>query len=542
MSKPSPHAAQVLIVDDEVDHAEVMAEALKKPGHVCTIVHDVPKAMDELRHGHFDVIVTDLRMPNSAGVAGVGGEKIAPDGGDAGLRVLEAARRLQPHAETVMVTAHGDVSTARAAFKYGAYDFIEKPLDLAVFRELVNRAAENVVLRHEAGPAVSGPSTGSTPTSGSSSGLAEIVQHDGFEGIIAGSEAMRRILQTVRAVAPSMIPVLITGESGTGKELIAQAIHKNSPRVKNRFVAFNCAGQAETLLEDTLFGHVRGAFTGADKEREGLFEYASGGAVPADKAGSGLWSKGGTLFLDEIGDMPMTMQAKLLRTLETGEVVRLGSNDPRRCDVRFVSATNKNLEKSITDGTFRQDLFYRIKGAHIHLPPLRERRDDIPRMIRHGVAKFAAQLMPAGGNVPPPDITDSALMRLTAYSWPGNVRQLLNVVQNMVVMALGEHAASAGHTSPDNIIRLDVRHIPEDIRTEDSEHEHALADGHADASAGSLASAAPGTLAGTSLELLEKKAIRETLKLTGGNREHAAKLLGIGERTLYRKLKEYGLR
>ncbi len=417
-------SAQVLIVDDEVDHAEVMAEALKKPGHVCTIVNDLTRALDELKHGHFDVIVTDLRMPNSAGVSGT-----AADGSDAGLKVLENARLMQPHAETVMVTAHGDVATARAAFKYGAYDFIEKPLDLAVFRELINRAAENVLLRHEAHADGAGEAR-----------LGEIVQHDGFEGIIAGSEPMRRIIQTVRAVAPSMIPVLITGESGTGKELIAQAIHRNSPRGKNRFVAFNCAGQAESLLEDTLFGHVRGAFTGADKEREGLFEYASGGAVPADKAGA--WSKGGTLFLDEIGDMPLTMQAKLLRTLETGEVVRLGSNDPRKCDVRFVSATNKNLERAVQDGTFRQDLYYRIKGAHVHLPPLRERRDDIPRMIRHGITRFAQQMQAPGA--PTPDITDAALMRLTAYAWPGNVRQLLNVTQNMVVMAIGEHAAAGG--------------------------------------------------------------------------------------------------
>lgn len=518
MSRSQQHnspAAQVLIVDDEVDHAEVMAEALKKPGHVCTIVHTVARAMDELKHGHFDVVVTDLRMPSSGGANGV-----APDGSDAGLRVLEAARAVQAHAETVMVTAHGDVATARAAFKYGAYDFIEKPLDLAVFRELINRAAENVLLRHEARTDASESETAAA--------LGEIVQHDGFEGIIAGSEAMRRILQTVRAVAPSMIPVLITGESGTGKELIAQAIHRNSGRAKNRFVAFNCAGQAESLLEDTLFGHVRGAFTGADKEREGLFEYASGGAVPAEKAGT--WSKGGTLFLDEIGDMPLTMQAKLLRTLETGEVVRLGSNESRACDVRFVSATNKNLEKAVAEGAFRQDLYYRIKGSLIHLPPLRERREDIPRMIRHGITKFAQQLMPAGVN--PPDITDGALMRLTAYSWPGNVRQLLNVVQNMVVMAIGD---SASNPSSDGPIRLDARHIPDDIRTDDPESD--LPDSaHADTTG------AAGTLAGTSLELLEKKAIRETLKLTGGNREHAAKLLGIGERTLYRKLKEYGLR
>ncbi len=472
--------AQVLIVEDEPDHAEVMAEALRKPGHVCTIVNDVPAALEELRGGVFDVIVTDLRMPNSAGKDGV-----VSDGGNAGMIVLKGARELQPDAEAIMVTAHGDVATARAAFKEGVFDFIEKPLDLELFRSLVNRAAETVLLRHQSGE------------------LSDLVQHAGFEGIIAGSEPMRRILQTVKTVAQANIPVLITGESGTGKELIAAAIHKNSPRKDKKYVTFNCAGQSESLLEDALFGHVRGAFTGADKEREGVFEYA-------DK---------GTLFLDEIGDMPMTMQAKLLRVLESGEVVRLGSNSPKIVDVRFVSATNKDLRAAIKDGAFREDLFFRINAAHVHLPPLRERREDIPRIVRHAVAKFAGQMRP---NEPPPDVTDAAMLRLTAYPWPGNVRQLLNVVQNMTVMALG---------GGDSVI--DVRHIPDEIRIGD-EHEQD------DASAPSPG--AMGSLAGTPLEQLEKRAIRETLRLTGGNREQTAKLLGIGERTLYRKLKEYGLR
>ncbi|MDX2116093.1 MAG: sigma-54 dependent transcriptional regulator [Planctomycetota bacterium] len=466
--------AQVLIVDDEPDHAEVMADALRKPGHVCTIVHDVPSALEELRHGSFDVIVTDLRMPSSGGANGV-----AADGGDAGLRVLDAAKELQSSAETVMVTAHGDVATARAAFKHGAYDFIEKPLDLELFRSLINRAAETVLLRH----------TGAGELSG-------LVQHDGFEGIIAGSEPMRRILQTVRAVAASNLPVLVTGESGTGKELIAQAIHRNSLRKDKRYVAFNCAGQSESLLEDQLFGHVRGAFTGAERDREGVFEYADGG----------------TLFLDEIGDMPLVMQAKLLRVLESGEVVRLGSNESRRADVRFVSATNRDLKAMAGEGRFREDLYFRIKGAEIHLPPLRERREDIPRIVRHAAARFAGQL-----KLEVPDVTDAAMMRLTSFNWPGNVRQLLNVVQTMVVMGGAEG-------------RLDVRHIPDDIVTSDEDVPDAGAAG------------GPGSLAGASLEQLEKRAIRETLRLTAGNREHAAKLLGIGERTLYRKLKEYGLR
>jgi len=468
------YRAQVLIVEDEPEHADVMADALRKPGHVSTIVGSVDEAIAELEGGSFDVIATDLRMPASAGQHGT-----APDGADAGMKVLDAARRLQPEAETIMVTAHGDVQTARNAFKHGAYDFIEKPLDLELFRTLVNRAAETVTLRHQSGE------------------LEDLVQHDGFEGIIAGSEPMRKIIQTVRTVANSNIPVLVSGESGTGKELIAQAVHNNSPRSRGRFVTFNCAGQSESLLEDQLFGHVKGAFTGAEKDREGVFEYADRG----------------TLFLDEIGDMPLSMQAKLLRVLESKEVVRLGSNDPRKVDVRFVSATNQDLDGAVAEGRFREDLYFRIKGAHVHLPPLRERREDIPRIVRHAVARFTEEVRPGS---PPPDVTDAAMLRLTSFSWPGNVRQLLNVVQNMVVMALG-----AGEE------RIDVRHIPSEVKSTEEE----------EAGAG-----AGGSLAGTSLEQLEKRAIRETLRLTGGNREKAAELLGIGERTLYRKLKEYGLR
>jgi DNA-binding NtrC family response regulator len=488
-------AAQVLIVDDEPDHADVMADALRKPGHVSTIVNHVEAALDELRHGAFDVIITDLRMPSSAGAVGVDGvedaddevSKVAMDGANAGLVVLAAAKSLQSAAETVMVTAHGDVATARSAFKHGVYDFIEKPLDLEVFRSLINRAAETVLLRHESGE------------------LDGLVQHEGFEGIIAGSEPMRKILRAVKTVAASNLPILVTGESGTGKELIATAVHKISPRASKRFVAINCASESENLLEDQLYGHVRGAFTGAEKDRQGVFEYADGG----------------TIFMDEIGDMPLAMQAKLLRVLETGEVVRLGSNEPRKTDVRIVSATNRDLKEMVAAGKFREDLYFRVNGSHVHVPPLRERREDIPRIVRHAVERFASQFFP-DGNGSSPDVTAAAMMRLTSYHWPGNVRQLLNVVQNMLATAL------ADERRPGEAVTLDVRHIPEDITSAQSSDDEP--------------GAASGSLAGASLQQIEKRAIRETLRLTGGNREKAASLLGIGERTLYRKLKEYGLR
>jgi two-component system response regulator HydG len=451
--------AQVLLVDDDRGHAETMAEALKKPGHVCTIRHSRAEAEDELRHGAFDVIVTDLVM----------------EGPTAGLEVLELAKRLQPDAETIMVTAHGDIPTAKKALQGGAYDFIEKPLDLVVFRNLVQRAAETVVLRHQ-----------------NSRLKGELDAAYGFEGIIGDSPAMRQVVALVRQVAPSSIPVLIRGESGTGKELVAAAIHKASRRADRRYVTFNAAGQSESLLEDQLFGHVRGAFTGADRDREGVFEFA-------DK---------GTLFLDEIGDMPLTMQPKLLRVLETGDVVRLGANEQRKTDVRFVSATNRDLGQMAKDGRFREDLYYRIRGAEIVIPPLRERREDIPLLVTHAVGKYAAELGRQRPEVPQP-----VMMRLVGYDWPGNVRELFNAVHRMVVTAQGPE--------------LSLRDVPDEIRSSDD-----AADGQ-----GSV-----GSLAGVGLDKLEKEAIRQTLAMTAGNREQAAQMLGIGERTLYRKLKEYGLR
>jgi len=423
--QPALHA-QILVVDDEVEHANVMAEALRKPGHVCTIVHDLAAAEDELRHGSFDVVVTDLVMDNDT----------------AGLKVLELAREHQDDAETLVVTAHGDVPTAKAALQGGAYDFIEKPLDLEVFRNLVNRAAETVLLRHQ-----------NLHLRG------QVDAAYGFEGIIGESVAIRKVVTTIKQVAPSDIAVLVTGESGTGKELIASAVHKHSRKADKRYVTFDAASQSETLLEDHLFGHVRGAFTGADRDREGVFEYADGG----------------TLFLDEIGDMPLPMQAKLLRVLETGEVVRLGSNDTRKTVVRFVSATNQDLRALVAEGRFREDLYFRIRGAPI------------------------------------PTVSQPAMMRLVAYNWPGNVRELLNVVQKMVIVVEGD--------------TIGARDVPQEIHVADTEDTLGV-----------------GSLAGVGLDRLEKEAIRQTLAMTGGNREQTAQLLGIGERTLYRKLREYGVK
>ena len=450
--------AQVLIVDDEPEHAETMADALSKPGHVCTIVTSQRKAEEELRHGNFDVVVTDLVMESAR----------------SGMEILKLVAEVQPDAATIMVTAHGDIPTAKEALRGGAYDFIVKPLDLVVFRNLVQRAAESVLLRHQ-----------------NQTLKGQVAAAYGFEGIIGDSAAIRQVIAGIRQVGPSTIPVLISGESGTGKELVAHAIHTHSKRRERRFVPFNAAGQAESLLEDQLFGHVRGAFTGADRDREGVFEYADRG----------------TVFLDEIGDMPLSMQPKLLRVLEKGEIVRLGANDAKRVDVRFVSATNRDLKSMIGKSGFREDLFYRLRGVEIHIPPLRERRDDIPLLVRHAAGRFARELDRAM-----PSFSEPAMMRLISYDWPGNVRELVNLVHRIVV-------ASSGAT-------IELRDIPDEVRARDSDEASAAIDG----------------LAGVGLERLEKEAIRQTLAMAEGNRERAAQMLGIGERTLARKLKDYGLR
>lgn len=453
-------AAQILIVDDEAEHAKVMAEALRRLGHVCTLVHDLKSAEDELLHGQFDLVVTDLVM----------------DSDRDGLDVLATTHQHQPNVETIMVTAHGDIPTAKQAIKGGAYDFIEKPLDLDVFRTLCSRAIEAVYLRDQ------------------NNQLREQLDDQlGFEGIIGTAPAMRNLTAVMKRVAPSNIPVLITGESGTGKELIAQALHNNSKRSTKPFVPLNCAGLSESILEDELFGHVKGAFTGAEKDRQGRFEYASSG----------------TLFLDEVGDMPLVMQAKLLRVLESGEVVRLGSNETKHVDVRLISATNRDLGKMVKEGQFREDLYFRINAALLHSPALRERAEDIPLLVRHYVAVFARQM-----EMPVPQISEEVNEHLMQFDWPGNVRQLMNVVQNMLI------------NSEEGKVQL--RHLPQELQ---KAGDGLPADNNMSVDTGYM-----------SLDQIEKQAIRNALRIHHGNREQAAKMLGIGERTLYRKLREYGLK
>ncbi|HVT89417.1 MAG TPA: sigma-54 dependent transcriptional regulator [Tepidisphaeraceae bacterium] len=446
----------ILIVDDEREHAQVMCEALQRVGHRCDVVYNFEQANQKLEKKHYDVIVTDLMM----------------EGRRDGLEVLQRSRQISPPPPVVLVTAHADIPTCKQALNEGAYDFIEKPLDLEYFRAQVNRAAEKAALQKQ------------------NQALADqLIDAAGFEAIIGQSNGMQEVKRMARQVAASDIPVLVTGESGTGKELIARAIHASSHRRKQRLVALNCAGLSESVLEDELFGHVRGAFTGAATEREGRFEHADGG----------------TLFMDEIGDMPQPMQAKLLRVLENGEVVRVGSNDPVEVDVRLISATNRDLDEMVADKRFREDLFFRIKGVTIAIPPLRERREDIPLLVHYFLQQAAERY-----NKPITGIKPDAQQRLTAFGWPGNVRQLKNVVQNMVVLSNGPE--------------LGVENLPAEISPN---------------SAGSRTGL--DSLVGISMTDAEKELIRNTLKMVHGNREQAAKILGIGQRTLYRKIKEYDL-
>jgi two-component system response regulator HydG len=330
-----------------------------------------------------------------------------------------------------------------------------------------------------------------------------------FDGVRGTSPAMKGIFEVLKRVAPTNISVLIEGQSGTGKELLARAIHKNSPRRDKPFRPINCAGLSETLLESELFGHVKGAFTGAGSDRKGLFEVA-------DK---------GTLLLDEIGDMPLNMQAKLLRVIEDGVVIPVGSNKPTVVDVRIISATNHDLTKLIGEKQFRQDLYFRIKGVSVTLPALRDRAEDIPWLVEHFLKEAAAE---TGSKVA--GITDAAMAVLMSYDWPGNIRQLKNSIRTMVVMCDRD--------------KLDVADIPPEIH-----QVRQLAPGRGATLSPAILRPGSGRACGQGsppaqvrgLKELERQAIVDTLTRTQGNREKTARILGIGERTLYRKIKEYNL-
>ncbi|MFA5865027.1 MAG: sigma-54 dependent transcriptional regulator [Phycisphaerae bacterium] len=451
----------ILIVEDEQAHGEAIAEGLARSNFECVVVTSGQDACKALNERPFDVVVTDYKL----------GGKVD------GMDVLRQTKEKWPETEVVLITAHGSEQLARTALrKEHAYDYLTKPIDLEELREVASRAAkqaqasrENFLLRRQ------------------------LDEKMGFENIIAASPEMRRILRLVKQIAATNITVLLQGESGTGKDLIANAIHHNSPRRNKRMVTLDCAGLSEGVLESELFGHVKGAFTGAVTARKGRFEYADGS----------------TLFLDEIGEMPLTMQTKLLRVLESKEFVPVGSNDPTSVDVRLISATNRDLGLAVREKAFREDLYFRIKGVTLRIPPLRDRREDIPILIEHFLRIFTDLHQK---NVQ--GITPAARNILTNYHWPGNVRELRNVIESMVVLTDKK--------------TLDLEDIPEEIRSQSSDVK-------------TTAIVPLTSLAGKSLQELEKEHIRNTLQMTKGNREQAASILGIAPRTLYRKLKEYDL-
>jgi two-component system response regulator HydG len=452
---------KVLVIDDDAAHAEAVADSLARVGYDCTVATTGGEGITLLGRDAYEVIVTDLRMKDMTG-----------------LDVLAQAKNLLPDAEVIVVTGHGTIQSAVEAMQQGAFNYLLKPLDLKQLRAVVDNAARNQHLRRA-----------------NAELNRRLDEKFGFEGIVGNSPAMQELVDRLRRIAPTDATVLIQGETGTGKELVAQAIHQNSPRKSRPFVGLNCAALSEHILESELFGHIRGAFTDASADRVGKFEYANGG----------------TLFLDEVGDMPLATQIKLLRVLESHEITRVGSNEQIKVNVRILSATNRDLEDAIRAGTFREDLYHRLKVLTVTLPPLRDRTQDIPLLIEHFV-----QLHAARHHKKIRSITTAARRKLMTFAWPGNVRQLKNAIESMVVVDYDEV--------------LDVDDLPPELVGND----------HAPAAAVS-GDAGIGELVGRPLEEIESLYIAETLKATGGNREEAANLLGIGERTLYRKIKEYGL-
>jgi len=377
-----------------------------------------------------------------------------------GLELLTEVKKISPETIVVIVTAHGSVDTAVQAIKQGAYDYLQKPFDFQELQHFAQKVYDHFLLQKQLRDLKE-----------------ELHKYQAAEEIVTTDPQMLSLLNLAREVADTNISVLIEGESGTGKELLARFIHSSSSRKERSFMTVNCAALSESLLESELFGHVKGAFTGAVRDRQGRFETADGG----------------TVFLDEITEIPTTTQAKLLRFLQSREFERVGDSQTIKVDVRFIAATNRDLKEALSTGTFRDDLYYRINGVTIKLPPLRERLDDYPLLIKHFVKKFA------GDN--PPEITPESFGLLANYRWPGNVRQLENVVERAVLLAHGR--------------KMEVHHLPEEIRESDSKRL-------------------------VSLEELEKEYIAKVLQETP-TVEEASHILGIDPATLWRKRKKYGL-
>ena len=443
----------MLVVDDEANAREALVELLADEGYDADSAADGRRALEVMGQFEPHVVLTDLKMPVLDG-----------------LGLLKQGRERHPHVAFVVMTAFGTIDTAVEAIKSGAENYLTKPVDLDALSALVARAMEKAKLSEEAARL-----------------RGRLDERLALDNIVGDHPSMQRLGKLVAQVAKSRATVLIHGETGTGKELIAAAIHQHSPRREGPFVRLNCAALAETLLEAELFGHEKGAFTGATARRHGRFEQADGG----------------TLFLDEVSEIPLPLQVKLLRFLQEKQFERVGGNETITVDVRIVAASNRDLAEQVKDGDFREDLYYRLNVVQLDVPPLRARRSDIPLLAEHFVKKHAEE---NGFDVQ--GFSDEALLALMSYPWPGNVRELDNAIERAVVM-------TAGST-------IETEHLP--------------------ALAGSPQQDSLGVLVpGLTLAELERQAILQALEAAGGSTQKAAELLGISRRKIQYRLKEWGL-
>jgi two-component system response regulator HydG len=438
----------ILVVDDQSSVRELLKAVLESDGHTVDTAPDGETAVEKLAAGFHDLVITDLRMPGMDGIA-----------------ALERFKQLSPETGVIMMTAYASVETAVTAMKLGAFDYITKPIDIDEVQRVIGRWMEGTP----------------EPAEG------ERDQVTLATDIVGASDALRDVLEIAHRVADSDASVLLLGESGTGKDVVAREIHRSSGRVRKPLVAVNCSAIPEGLLESELFGHEKGAFTGAVRQKLGKFETADGG----------------TVFLDEIGDMSEALQAKLLRFLQDHIVQRVGGSKDIQVDVRVIAATNKDLEAEIAAGSFREDLYFRLNVVTITLPPLRDRDGDVPLLIDHFLRVHA----PSGGK--PKRMSPSAVRVAMNYEWPGNVRELENAVQRAVVLSRGETIFS--------------EHLPAKVQASVEGGEGAALTG------------------GKTMREVERDTIIKTLKQTDSNRTHAAKILGISRRTLQNKIKEYGI-
>jgi DNA-binding NtrC family response regulator len=451
-------ALSVLIIDDNEKSLELLSSALAQPGLEILTASDPEQGIDLVFERHPQIVLTDLVMPNLTG-----------------MEVLERIMEFDPSTEVILMTAHYSTESAVEAIKKGASDYLNKPISIAALRERVGKLVEEARKQQR-----------SRQLEG------ELLANSEFEGIVGRSPVMREMILRVRRVAPHFRTVLITGETGTGKDMVARALHSLSPVATGRYVVLNCSAVVETLFESELFGHVKGSFTGATNDKAGLFEHAHGGF----------------LFLDEIGDMPLATQAKLLRVLQNQEVQRVGSLSARKVDVRVVAATNHNLRAAVAEKRFREDLYYRLSMVEIQAPRLAERKEDLPLLERHFIAKFAAQYKKEIRGM-----TYRAQTRLSMHPWPGNVRELENVLGHACMMAMSDTI-----DLPDLPLYLRSLGLPEEA----------------------VQSVASAPEVGTLAEQ-ERLLIVRALETAGGNQSQAARILRIGRDALRYKLKKHNL-